>query len=131
MTKFVNFTPHAVTETLSGKVFPSHGVARISSVSTELTHPVTGAPTGLFVTSFGEAIGLPKPSKDVVVIVSAMVRQALPDRTDLVSPGELVRDDEGRPVGCRGFATNFPTQDDWAKEAVSIRSPFGGGKGIF
>jgi hypothetical protein len=39
-------------------------------------------------------------------IVSAMVREACPDRHDLLSPGELIRDGKGNITGCRGFDVN-------------------------
>jgi len=62
---------------------------------------VNGIP--LFSRAFGEVIGLPAPAEGVLLIVSALVADASPDRLDLVSPGELVRDDKGQPVGCKGF----------------------------
>ena len=43
---------------------------------------------------------------DVLLIVSAMVRQALPDRKDLASPGDLVRDENGAVIGCGNLIIN-------------------------
>ena len=39
----------------------------------------------------------------VILIVSTLVKNASPDRKDLVSPGELIRNEAGQPVGCKGF----------------------------
>jgi hypothetical protein len=34
------------------------------------------------------------------------VRESVPSRKDVVSPGELIRDAKGNPVGCKGFEMN-------------------------
>lgn len=39
----------------------------------------------------------------IYYIVSMLVKQANPDRTDLLTPNESVRDDKGRIIGCRSF----------------------------
>lgn len=43
----------------------------------------------------------------IYLLVSAMVREALPLRKDLVSPGQLLRDDDGNVIGCLGLVGNF------------------------
>jgi hypothetical protein len=48
-------------------------------------------------------VGLPEPSPDTLLIVSGMVKSAATGRTDLVSPGDLVRDAAGVVLGCKGF----------------------------
>lgn len=53
---------------------------------------------------FGEAVNLPEPKEGVYLIVSAPVKIALPGRTDLVTPNDLVRDRDGKVIGCRTFA---------------------------
>jgi hypothetical protein len=99
---FVNLTPHAINEVTSGRTFePSGEVAR---VATEMKDAggVDGIP--FFRAVYGEVEGLPAPKYDgTVYIVSGMVLAAISDRTDCVAPGELVRDENGKPVGCRGF----------------------------
>ena len=57
-------------------------------------------------TAFGAVEGLPGPVEGVVYVVSALVRSAVPGRCDVTSPGDLVRDSEGRVVGCRGLVVN-------------------------
>lgn len=100
--RLINLTPHAI---VCGDitVAPSGAVARVSAASQEAGN-VGGIP--LFRTTFGEVVGLPAQEEGVLLIVSAMVRTALPARTDLLSPGEPVRDAEGRVIGCKGLITN-------------------------
>jgi len=57
-------------------------------------------------TVFGEATNLPDEQTGTLLIVSSLVRTALLDRTDLVTPNQVVRNDEGHIVGCRSFARN-------------------------
>jgi len=40
------------------------------------------------------------------MVVSTLVRQAWPDRRDLVSPGEMVRDQHGAVIACKAFYTH-------------------------
>ena len=51
-----------------------------------------------------EIIGLPEPKSDTVYIVSKMLAQACPERTDLIFPGTLVRNESGDVVGCIDFS---------------------------
>lgn len=55
---------------------------------------------------YGEVTGLPKYVEGVFYVVSAMVRQALPGRKDLLSPGQLIRNEQGQPIGCLGLVRN-------------------------
>lgn len=106
MTTLINLTPHAINIIGSAgtvTVAPSGTVARCSQTSTPAGE-VNGIP--LSRTVFGEVQGLPAPEEGVLLIVSALVRAALPGRTDLASPGELVRDAAGNPVGCKGLIVN-------------------------
>lgn len=47
---------------------------------------------------------MPQMKKDTVYIVSSLVASAIKDRHDILVPGTLVRNDEGQPIGCKGFA---------------------------
>jgi hypothetical protein len=99
---FINLTPHAINETVSGRTFEASG--EVARVSTELKDAggVDGIP--FFRAVYGEIEGLPEPKYDgTVYIVSGMVLAQIKDRTDCVAPGDLVRDENGKPVGCRGF----------------------------
>lgn len=55
---------------------------------------------------YGEVTGLPEFEEGVYYVVSAMVRQALPHRKDLLSPGQLIRNEAGQPIGCLGLVRN-------------------------
>jgi len=51
-----------------------------------------------------EIIGLPEPEEDVVLIVAKAVADAAPaGRGDLMSPGRLLRDADGKVTGCDGL----------------------------
>ena len=105
----INLTPHGITvlgssgETLA--VLPPSGqVARVS-VTREVAGEVAGLP--VYRSQFGSVVGLPEENPGVALVVSALVRLALPGRRDLFSPGELVRGADGQPVGCRGLEGNL------------------------
>lgn len=57
-------------------------------------------------TQFGEIENLPEPKEGIRLIVSRLVIAACPDRNDLVVPNEVVRDNEGRIIGCKSFSIN-------------------------
>ena len=88
----------------------------------EAAGEIDGVP--LAVVAYGEVTGLPDPAPGVVVVVSAMVRAACPDRADLASPGEPVRDEAGRVIGCRSLVVNRPaarTAAEWEAEASRLK----------
>ncbi len=98
---FINLTPHRINETTTGKSFdPSGDVARVACNMTE-NGSIEDIP--VFVAVYGEVEGLPSPVENTTYIVSGLVQSAVKDRSDVVSPGELVRDEAGKPIGCRGF----------------------------
>jgi hypothetical protein len=99
--KIINYTPHPINEVTTGRTFPPSGiVARVTSTSTPAGE-IDGIP--IVTTTFGEIEGLPAPQEGVAIIVSGMVLDAKGKRFDLVAPGELVRDSNGNPIGCKGF----------------------------
>ena len=100
--KFVNLTPHEIFEVGSGLRIPSTGLARVKAVTKKVSI-INGV--DIYRSEFEGALeGLPKARKGVIYIVSALALNAVPaDRTDVVAPGNLVRDPQGQPVGCQGF----------------------------
>ena len=125
-----NFTPHTInlyaeSDCEPGKgglilkagaepiaTFPSEGVAR-ATVTEELAYTVqvNGAPVSVYRTEYGAPVGLPEaehPSKDVCLVVSALTAQAARKAGrsvfDLLLPTRLVRDADGKVVGCTGFS---------------------------
>lgn len=121
----VNLTPHSIRvfsadgKTEIATVPPSGAVARVEVARAEsgvipiewdaerllAGDPLSGIP--VFTSSYGDVLNLPPAQSGVVFIVSAMVRQAVPARRDVMSPGELIRGTDGQPIGCRGMEANF------------------------
>lgn len=51
-----------------------------------------------------EIVGLPEPEEGVILIVAKAVADAAPAyRGDLMSPGKLIRDEDGTVIGCDGL----------------------------
>ena len=103
--KLVNLTPHTVKLHNEFGVLElfSQGVARVSSTQTEIGR-VVGVP--VVKATFGAVTGLPEPVEGTMYVVSALVRGALPNRTDLVSPGDPVRDEAGQVIGAKSLIAN-------------------------
>lgn len=101
--KFVNLTPHKINVHVSEnsviEIEPSGTVCRVTTKSVPAGW-AGGIPA--FRTELGEVVNLPEEDGDSIFIVSGMVAAAAP-REDVFSPGELVRDSSGRPVGCLGL----------------------------
>lgn len=107
MTKstFVNLTPHTLN------VHCADGVVNIAPSGEVARCKVTYTPDGfvgefpVFVATYGDVTGLPAPSEGLFFIVSGMVTShpSVSGRPDVFSPGELVRDETGRPCGCKGL----------------------------
>ena len=102
----INLTPHPVNllDVNANVVITFHteGLARCSQndvIIGRLNKDII-----LTKTSYGEVIGLPEQSPRTFYIVSRLVRNALPNRTDLLVPNQLIRDSEGQIVGCRSFS---------------------------
>ena len=124
MTQIVNLTPHAIrvlatdrtTVLLDSK--PSGTIARVSVLRQEMgVVPLTndaaailaktpGSGIPVFASAYGATENVPPTELFKVFIVSALVRLALPRRRDVLSPGELVRDGNGQPIGCIGLEVN-------------------------
>lgn len=107
MNTIVNLTPHEINVVCvdgSVKSFkPSGKVARVDSKST-LLRELDGIE--YFQDVMGNVIDLPPEQPDTLFLVSMMVRLAFPNRKDLVSPGDLIRDVKGQPTGCKGLKIN-------------------------
>lgn len=99
----VNLTPHAIN-IVGGSTFePSGEVARISSTNESAGELViNGELIPLVTQEFGEIIGLPEEKEGTLFIVSGLVFSNS-SRRDLLVPGEQVRDEKGRVIGCKSF----------------------------
>lgn len=106
MTKIINKTPHGVNIVdQNGQVVRTYekGDSQIRlAVKTVQDAPLCdGTPTSR--TEFGEPEGLPEFQEGVFFIVSQLVKTALPNRSDLLVPAEVVRDEKGNIVGCKSL----------------------------
>ena len=101
---FTNLTPHTLNVRKADGTFlelpPSGTVARRS-----VERVVVGEVDGItvYATKFGHLEGLPEPDEDAIYIVSALAAQACAGRTDVLVPGEAIRDEAGRVIGCNGL----------------------------
>lgn len=108
--RLVNLTPHSITvvgdsgETIL--TIPPAGVVARCSVKKErvATIGINNFNIPVSWVTFGEVVDLPEPQDGTIYIVSRAVAEARRDRDDLLVPDDLVRDEEGRIVGCRGFS---------------------------
>lgn len=107
-----NLTPHAIKilneeDEVVRVIEPEGEVARAES-----TEEPAGDLDGIPVTKtvLGDPVNLPEPKEDVAYVVSYITAQAAErvGRTtdDLYSPGNLVRDENGRVLGCRSLNRN-------------------------
>jgi hypothetical protein len=107
--KIVNLTPHKVVVLDDNNnvvaEFASEGVIRLSE-ERQLIGQINGIP--LYIKRFGTTVALPPQREGVYYIVSLPVAQAFPDRSDFIVPDQVVRDNEGRIIGCRGFTRPTP-----------------------
>lgn len=118
MTTIHNMTPHLITIVVGGVSvsFPSEGIIRatqrdeqVGEVETDL---VVGAGSAgftipVFKSTFGAPEGVPE-KLDGIYIVSSLAFQSLKaagyDMSHFVVPSGTIRDEQGRIVGCKGFA---------------------------
>ena len=109
MMQLVNLTGHKLrlTDGRGIVVLPSQGRARVTSESKLLMQvEVEGLHNKLRVTRLfnPQIVNLPEPQPNTLYIVSGIVAASVPERMDVVAPGQLDRDSEtGRVIGCRGF----------------------------
>jgi hypothetical protein len=102
--RLVNLTPHDIDiyneEQYLIRTLPSEGVARRITTRQEVGR-FDGIP--LYQTWYHDLEDLPDSEEGTMYIVSLLVRESLPGRDDLASPGELIRDASGKPIGCVGL----------------------------
>lgn len=97
----VNMTPHDVN-IVGGKTYKRSGAEVRLKVETVPAEPLPdGTPTTK--TIFGEPVGLPEFQEGTYYIVSQLVKNALPNRSDLLVPAEIVRDEKGQITGAKSL----------------------------
>lgn len=101
----INLTKHTINEVTTGATIPPSGqVARVNTSRVKV-HEFLGYP--IFKTKFGDIEGLPEPKEGTMYIVSALCLTRCPEREDLLAPGNLIRDENDKPIGCLGFRSNL------------------------
>ena len=83
------------------RVFPkSNGMARLDQFTNKV-----GVIDNITITQtvFGNATGLPDEVLGTYYIVSNLVKTALPERRDLLTPSNIVRDEQGNIIGCQSL----------------------------
>ena len=127
MDNFVNMTPHSSTVLssipgLKGHVVletiePSGQTLRVPRPKDEMVSELTvGTATvtvnrkvfaglsAVVVDADGNETALPEPVEGTYYIVSRIACEAMPERSDLLMVDGTVRDENGRIIGCTGFA---------------------------
>ena len=103
----INCTPHDINIILDEEkniVIEASGI--VARVSTVLSPSGMIGEIPLSETRFGEVENLPEPKYGTRYLVSRMVMEACPNRNDLLVPGECVRDEEGKIIGCKTLSIN-------------------------
>lgn len=118
MTTIHNMTPHVVTLIVEGvRVdYPSEGIIRATQKDVKVDEIVTDLDLGnssagftipVFSSTFGAPEGVPE-NLDGIYIVSSLAYQSLKaagmPMEHFVVPSGTIRDEQGRIVGCKGFA---------------------------
>ena len=102
--EFINLTPHKLNLVANDgsqvSIDPSGTVARVSS-SMKPTTVINGIQ--VFQPSYGEVENIPAAEDGKVFIVSRMVKDRIPERTDVLVPGNPVRDEAGNIIGSKGL----------------------------
>jgi len=101
-----NYTPHRLTYLHGGHAIdlPSLGTARCQERVENSGHWDASGEIPRVRVGYGKVSGLPEPEKGVIYVVSQLVVQALPDRSDLAYPHELHRDSAGTITGFSALA---------------------------
>ncbi len=115
----INLTPHEITilnefKTVVMVVPPSGRIARLDSDKELLNSQKSGIfqhPIPFFVSKYGipiclkdgEQVAFPEEQTGIIYIVSGIFRASY-KRNDLWQPGELVRNEDGQPIGCIGLS---------------------------
>ena len=100
-----NLTPHVLNilcEDGNWKNLPTDGPPARCSVTPHKVFTIEGVQVNK--TTFDRIVDLPEPMAETLLVVSRIVKEACPERSDLLCAGEMIRDKEGKVVGCRGLS---------------------------
>ena len=104
-----NLTPHPVTllntDEVAVTIAPAGQIPRVELTRYEVDAISTRhGRIRMTETLLGSQVdGLPDPVDGVLLIVSRLAMEAVPERVDLVFPDDLIRDDTGAVIGARAL----------------------------
>lgn len=106
MKRIVNLTPHDIV--VGDVTIPASGnIARCATITEPVDVP--GCPVPVVRQYFGAVEGLPAPAPETMYVVSMVCAQAVGDsRDDVYIPGEQIRDEDGKIIGCKSIARLVP-----------------------
>lgn len=109
MIKIMNLTPHTIyvrdeEGNVTREYRPEATPARVRCETVATGESIDGVPVTK--TRYFDVQDLPEAQPDTYYIVSMLLAQACPDRHDLLTVNETVRDGEGRIIGCKSFVVN-------------------------
>lgn len=102
----INMTPHPITivddSNVVIKTIPASGtLIRLQASTVDAGFTVDDIKVTK--TVFGSPEGLPEYSLGTFYVVSQLVKSALPQRSDLLVPADVVRDSNGNIIGCKSL----------------------------
>lgn len=102
--QIINLTPHNIYEVTTGQTFKPSGIVARLDTTLDQVGTVNNIP--LYDKLYGTIKNLPDPQPNTYYIVSGIMLDAgvAQGRTDLLAPGELVRNTKGQLIGCKGFS---------------------------
>lgn len=113
-TRIVNLTPHPLaimTPRGTIEIAPEATVARVEThteARPDLLIAGFEAPVECVSLATGDVHNLPEAEPNTVYVVSSIVATAVPHRSDVATPHDLIRDDAGFVTGCRSLAFRSP-----------------------
>ena len=125
----VNLTPHDINIKMSDEegfftIAPSGVVARCKTEYNTVAQVVAGGDTfNIRERYFNEPQDLPEPKEGTLYIVSRIVAEAMSGvRNDLLMVDGVIRDENGRPIGCEAFA-RWPNPNELFLNTAQVRIP--------
>ena len=105
MATLVNLTPHTLNELTTNLQIPPSGIVARLDTNSKQVNTLDNIP--VYSKQFGEIQNLPDPQSNTFYIVSGIMLDVAKQqgRKDCLAPGELVRNDKGQPIGCKGFVS--------------------------
>jgi len=99
---YINLTKHDITEVSTGITIPKSGIVVRCTTNRKRVSKQSNLP--IYKTISGDIDYLPEPKPNTIYIISALALNCKDkDRTDVVAPGQVQKDEHGKILGCTGF----------------------------